>query len=143
MATFIFFLLLSFFANLATAQSQSDDSGFISAVISEKGLNFVKDLLIEEELRDLVHLKLPDIKKSIRIPIIGIVQASVANITFSEVSVSSSTVHAGDTGVVIVASGATANLSMGWQYSYSTWLVPVKVSDKGTALIQVNFELVW
>ncbi|ONK69264.1 uncharacterized protein A4U43_C05F21040 [Asparagus officinalis] len=138
MKAFFFLIFLSIFSCPVAAQSQSADSGSISAIISEKGLNFVKDLLIEQELRALVPLKLKDVEKSIRIPLIGSVYVSLANITVLEVSVSSSTVHPGDTGVVIVASGATANLSMDWRYSYRTWLTPVEISDKGSALVQVE-----
>ena len=142
MAPFLFLFLLSVFSNPAIAQSQPSDSGFISAIISEKGLDFVKDLLIEQELQALVPLKIANIEKSIKIPLIGVVHASIANITLSHVNVSSSTVHPGDTGVVIVASGAIANMSMDWRYSYSTWvIVPIQISDKGTASIQVNIVL--
>lgn len=128
-------LLLSVFS----LSQSSDDDGFISAVISEKGLNFVKDLLIEQELQELVPLKLPVIEKSIKIPLIGIVHMSIANLTLSYLNVTDSTVHPGDSGVVIVVSGATANLSMDWRYSYSTWVfVPIEISDKGSAFVQVE-----
>lgn len=144
MATLLFLLFLSVISNRATAQSQSNDEGFISAVISEQGLDFVKDLLIEQELRALVPLKIPDIERSIRIPPIGAVHVSIANITLFHVNISFSTVHAGDSGVVIVVSGATANLSMDWRYSYSTWfIIPIEISDQGSALIQVNLVLRW
>lgn len=41
--------------------------------------------------------------------------------------------------MALVASGTTCNLSMNWFYSYqNTWLVPVEVSDKGGASVQVE-----
>lgn len=40
--------------------------------------------------------------------------------------------------MVIVASGTTCNLSLNWYYAYSTWLGPVKISDRGSASVQVE-----
>lgn len=132
-------LFLLLFLSISFSQSQSSDDGFISAIISEKGLNFVKDLLIEQELKALVPLKLPVIEKAIKIPIIGTVHVSADNITLSHINVSDSTVHPGDSGVVIAVSGATAALSLNWRYSYSKWvLIPIKISDEGTASVQVE-----
>ncbi|XP_022716828.1 putative BPI/LBP family protein At1g04970 isoform X2 [Durio zibethinus] len=42
-----------------------------------------------------------------------------------------------------VASGASANLSMDWRYSYKTWLVPIAISDRGTATVQVQGVVIW
>lgn len=74
-----------------------------------------------------------------KIPFIGNVQVVLSHITVNEINVPSSYVKTGDTGVAIVASGATAALTMNWFYSYSTWLfVPVTISDRGNATIQVE-----
>lgn len=62
----------------------------------------------------------------------------LSNSTIYEIDVSESFVKPGDTGIVIIASGATCNLSMNWYYSYSTWLVPVQISDTGSASVQVR-----
>lgn len=62
----------------------------------------------------------------------------VSNITIYQIDVLSSFVKPGDTGVAIVASGTTCNLSMKWHYSYNTWVVPVVISDKGRASVQVE-----
>lgn len=48
-----------------------------------------------------------------------------------------SSVEIGESGVGIVASGATCNLSMNWEYSYSSWFF-VSVSDSGSASVQVE-----
>ncbi|KAG6385622.1 hypothetical protein SASPL_154458 [Salvia splendens] len=63
---------------------------------------------------------------------------TATDITIETINVTSSTLKSGDSGIVIDVSGATANLSMNWQYSYSSWWLPVSVSDKGNATIQVE-----
>lgn len=133
-SVFLFFLAL-----FCVAQSQTTDSGFISAVISEKGLNFIKNMLIEQELVDLVPLKLPGIEKVSNLPVIGgVVDANIANITLLNIDISDSTIQIGDTGVAIVASGANAALSMDWKYSYSRWPFPSDIVDRGNASVQIE-----
>ncbi|RWW62201.1 hypothetical protein BHE74_00030687 [Ensete ventricosum] len=120
----------------STLRFQSDD-GYISFVVSEKGLAFAKDLLVERAVETLTSLRIRDIEKSVGIPIVGVVRMVASNITLEAIHVSSSTVQPGESAIVIVASGTTANLSMDWFYSYTTWLVPFEISDKGGAFIQV------
>ncbi|XP_008798839.1 putative BPI/LBP family protein At1g04970 isoform X2 [Phoenix dactylifera] len=139
MATLLPLLVfLSIIFNPATARLQSKEESFISAGISEKGLNFVKDLLIEKAVKTLTPLRLPDIEKNVKIPVVGGVHMAASNITLLSIDVSSSTAQPGESGIAIVASGATANLSMDWRYSYRTWLVPVEISDEGGAFVQVE-----
>ncbi|WOL12071.1 BPI/LBP family protein [Canna indica] len=140
MALPLFLLLFVYLSIPSTSDafwSQSDAS-YISATISEAGLVFAKDLLVERAVDSLTPLRLPDIEKSVRIPVLGGVNMAATNITLSGISISSSTVQPGESGIVIVASGATANLTMDWFYSYSTWFIPIEVSDKGSALVQVE-----
>ncbi|KAK0590124.1 hypothetical protein LWI29_022959 [Acer saccharum] len=86
----------------------------------------------------MIPLRLPKIEKTVKIPVIGNVHMVASNITIYNINVLSSYVKPGDSGVVIVASGATCNLSMNWSYKYSTWvLVPIQISDKGSASVQV------
>lgn len=115
--------------------TKAQEEGFISAVISSKGLDFTKDLLIEEAISSIIPLELPQIEKSVKIPLIGQVDVALSNITIYSVDIASSYVETGDSGIALVASGATANLSMHWQYSYTTWLF--EVTDNGAASIQV------
>lgn len=134
MAFTIFFIVLSLFPIPTIAQEE----GFISAVISSKGLDFTKDLLIEKAVSSIIPLQLPQIEKSVKIPLLGQVDVALSNITIYSVDIASSYVETGDSGIALVASGATANLSMDWQYSYTTWLF--EVSDNGAASIQVQGE---
>ncbi|KAL2247662.1 putative BPI/LBP family protein At1g04970 [Sesamum indicum] len=138
MASSIFhFLILLLFA-FSCDRVQSREEGHITAEISNEGLDFLKDLLIEKAESSLVPLELPKIEKSVKIPVVGSVQMVLSNIVIERIHVTSSTVKTGDSGIVIDVSGATANLTMKWKYSYSTWLVPIAVSDKGNATVQVE-----
>ncbi|XP_077211135.1 lipid-binding serum glycoprotein family protein isoform X2 [Tasmannia lanceolata] len=138
MTAALIFLILSISVIPSHTHMQSNEQGFISVVISEKGLVFVKDLLIKQALSSLTPLHLPKIQKSVKIPFVGGVHVVLSNITIYQIEVSSSSIQPGDSGVAIVASGATANLSMAWNYSYSTWLIPIDISDKGRASVQVE-----
>lgn len=111
---------------------------FTSIVISQKGLDFVKELLINQAISSIISLQLPTIEKTTKIPVIGNVHMVLSNITIQNIDVVSSYVHPGESGVAIVVSGATCNLSMNWYYKYSTWVfVPVQISDKGDASVKV------
>lgn len=130
----VFLLLIS----RSCCTAQSNDQGHISAELFNKGLDFLKDLLIEKAETSLVPLQLPTILKVVKIPIIGKVLVEASNITIFKIHVTSSTVQAGDTGILIDVSGATANLTANWKYSYSTWWLPIALEDEGEALIQVD-----
>ncbi|XP_020417130.1 putative BPI/LBP family protein At1g04970 isoform X3 [Prunus persica] len=132
MASAIFFIVLSFFL----VPTRTQEEGFISFVISSKGLEFSKDLLIEQAVSSIIPLQLPQIEKSVKIPLVGQVHVVLSNITIYNVDIASSYVETGDSGIALIASGATANLSMDWCYSYSTWLFDI--SDHGDASIQVE-----
>lgn len=132
MKSAIFFIISSIFLVSATTQEE----GFISVVVSRKGLDFTKDLLIEQAVSSIIPLQLPKIEKSIKIPLVGKVAIVLSNILIYNVEIGSSYVETGDSGIALIASGATANLSMDWKYTYSTLLFDI--SDSGDASIQVH-----
>ncbi|EOA40204.1 hypothetical protein CARUB_v10008924mg [Capsella rubella] len=132
---FLFLLLPSFL--LLPTHSQTSDS-FTSVLVSQNGLDFVKNLLVNKAIASIIPLQVPRIEKSMRIPFLGGIDVVVSNLTIYELDVASSYVKLGDTGVVIVASGTTCNLSMNWHYTYSTWLPPIEISDQGIASVQVE-----
>lgn len=137
MVPFIVLLLLSSFLNQGCAQIQPNDQGFISLLISQNGLDFVKELLVDKAISSIIPLRLSKIEKTVQIPVVGNVQMALSNITIYQIDVHSSYVKPGEAGISIIASDTTCNLSMNWYYSYSTWLVPVKISDKGSASVKV------
>ncbi|KAG1359015.1 putative BPI/LBP family protein [Cocos nucifera] len=97
MATLLSFLLfLSIISNSAAGQIQSNEESFISAVISEKGLNFVKDPLIEKAVKTLTPLGHPDIEKNVKILVVVAVHMAASNIALLNIDVSSSTVRPGE-----------------------------------------------
>ena len=141
MAPIILLIVLSFLFTPTSTQIQSNEEGFISVTISEKGLDFAKDVLIDRAISSIIPLQLPDIEKFVKIPLVGKVYMLLSNITIFHVDIASSYVNTGETGIVLVASGATANLSMSWQYSYRTWLVPIAITDDGDASVQVYSQV--
>ncbi|KAJ4826017.1 hypothetical protein Tsubulata_023008 [Turnera subulata] len=132
----VFLLLLSLLLVPASTHLQSNDEGHVSVLLSSKGIDFAKDVLIDKAISSMLPLQLPDIEKSVKIPLIGKVKIVLSNITIYSVEIASSYVETGETGLVLVASGATADLSMNWKYSYSTWIVVI--SDHGDASVQVK-----
>lgn len=130
---FILLLLQSFF--FLTSHTQTDS--FTSVLISQNGLDFFKNLLVNKATASIIPLQIPRIEKSVRIPFLGGIDVVVSNLTIYELDVASSYVKLGETGLVIVASGTTCNLSMNWHYSYTTWLAPIEISDRGIASVQV------
>ncbi|XP_022758974.1 putative BPI/LBP family protein At1g04970 [Durio zibethinus] len=141
--TFLFFLISSLFlssqANLHLEPSRAQDESFTSILVSQLGLDFIKDLLINKAITSIIPLQLPaTIEKSARIPFLGNVHMLISNVTIYKIDVLLSYVKPGNTGIVIVASGTTCNLTMNWHYSYSSWLVPIEISDGGRASVQVE-----
>ncbi|BBH02055.1 lipid-binding serum glycoprotein family protein, partial [Prunus dulcis] len=92
MASAIFFIVLSFFL----VPTRTQEEGFISFVISSKGLEFSKDLLIEQAVSSIIPLQLPQIEKSVKIPLVGQVHVVLSNITIYNVDIASSYVETGD-----------------------------------------------
>lgn len=136
--TICLLLLASFLIQAQTQfQVHAEDQAFTSIVISQKGLDFLKELLVTEAVSSIIPLQVPQIEKSMRIPFLGSVHMVVSNITIYGIDVGPSYIKLGDDGIAIIASETTCNLSMNWYYSYSTWLAPVEVSDKGSASVQV------
>lgn len=138
MAPTIIVLLIASLLTPSYSNLPSADQSFTSLLISDKGLDFVKDLLILKAVSSLTPLQLPPIQRSVKIPFVGNAHVVFSNITIYKINVSTSYVKPGDSGIVIVTSGATCNLSMNWNYSYATWIVPVEISDKGRASVQVE-----
>ncbi|KAI8552063.1 hypothetical protein RHMOL_Rhmol06G0235100 [Rhododendron molle] len=131
-------LLVLSLLSLSSQSPSSPSSSYISIIISQTGLDFVKDLLVTKAISSLTPLHLPQIEKTLKIPLVGNVIVVLSNVTIYRVDVGSSYAKLGDTGVAIVASGTTCNLSLDWYYSYSTWVGPVKISDHGSASVQVE-----
>ncbi|XP_052736949.1 putative BPI/LBP family protein At1g04970 isoform X2 [Vigna angularis] len=138
MTPFLVLLLLASSLNHGYAQFHPKNEAFISLSITQNGLDFMKELLVNKAISSLIPLQLPNIEKTSKIPVVGNVYMVLSNITIYHIYVPSSSVKPGETGISITASGVTCDLSMNWYYSYSTWLVPVEISDRGRAEVQVK-----
>ncbi|CAB4278067.1 unnamed protein product [Prunus armeniaca] len=76
--------------------TRAQEEGFIYVVTSSKGLEFSKDLLIEQVVSSIIPLQLPQIEKSVKIPLVGQVHVVLSNITIYNVDIASSYVEIGD-----------------------------------------------
>lgn len=118
MAPSICFLLLSLL--FLSSSTSGDEEGFISVVISDKGLDFAKDILIDQAVASIVQSQLPQIEKTVQVPLVGKAKVVLSDITINDIQVNSSSVNTGETGIALVVSGATADLSLNWRYSVSS-----------------------
>ena len=73
MAHPLFFLVVCLVLAPAAAAHdlQSNEEGYISLLLSSKGVDFAKDVLINKAVSTIIPLELPDIEKSVKIPLIG------------------------------------------------------------------------
>ncbi|KEH33934.1 putative BPI/LBP family protein At1g04970 isoform X1 [Medicago truncatula] len=120
------------------ASNQPFEDGFISGVISNKGLDFAKDLLIEKGIETIVFVKLPKIENTAYVPLVGNAKVTLSDIMIKDVQVNTSNIMIGESGIVVVVTGAIVDLSMKWKYTVSSWLLPFGISDSGTASIKVT-----
>ncbi|KAI5351058.1 hypothetical protein L3X38_003949 [Prunus dulcis] len=115
MASAIIFIILSFFL----VPTRTQEKGFISVVISSKGLEFSKDLLIEQAVSSIIPLQLPQIEKSVKIPLVGQVHVVLSNITtiiwlfdISDNGDASIQVEGMEVGVTLVLNGQEGTLKL-------------------------------
>lgn len=128
--------ILVLFVLLTPTFAQSNDHGHVSVLVSKTGLEFAKDYLIDKVISTTIPLQLPNIEKKDKIPLIGKVQMGLSNISIYAVEVQSSLIETGEAGIVLSVSGAKANLSMDWSYTYRASFF--KISDHGDASVKVN-----
>ncbi|XP_019082628.1 PREDICTED: putative BPI/LBP family protein At3g20270 [Camelina sativa] len=129
-------LILVLCISVSSTLTQSNDGGHISILVSKTGLEFAKDFLINRVISTTVPLQLPDIEKKVRIPLIGKVRMGLSNIQIDSVDVHSSKIETGKDGIFLSVSGATANLSMDWSYTYRASFF--EISDHGDAFVKVK-----
>ncbi|XP_028758009.1 putative BPI/LBP family protein At1g04970 [Neltuma alba] len=138
MMPFLFLLLLASSLIHGYAQDRPNDQSSMSLVVTQGGLDFVKELLVNKAISSMIPLRLPNIEKTVKIPVVGDVFMVLSNITIYQIDVPSSNIKPGEDGISIIASDTSCILRMNWYYSYSTWLMPVEISDKGSASVQVE-----
>lgn len=114
-----------------------DDAPAIWITLAQRGLDYVKDVLLMQVLETITPFSLPDVMKTAYIPFVGDVSVSFTNVTLVRAEVPSSTIALGDMGIVMQGSNAAANLTLTWQYDYHNIWLPGPVSDSGGAEIKV------
>ncbi|WCJ37437.1 lipid-binding serum glycoprotein family protein [Euphorbia peplus] len=140
MAATLFLLLFtsSLFIPSYTQNLQSEEPPFISVLIFQKGIDFLTNLLVTKAISSITPLRLPTIEKVAKIPFLGNVDFVLSNFTIYDIDVLSSFVKPGDSGITILASGTTCNLSTSWEYEFFSWVLPVEIADQGRASVQVE-----
>ena len=109
----------------------------IMVTISESGLQYAKEVLVNEILAELTPLSIPDIKAHISSPI-GRVDMQISHIELSGANVSYSDVDLGKMGITVFAGDVRARIRLHWYYEYTATYVPFPVNDGGWADIYVK-----
>ena len=120
MALTIVFSLLSLLLVSACCYVQPLEESSISGVISDKGLEYAKELLIEKGIASIVMLQLPEIENSAQVPLVGNAKVVLSDITIKDVEVNSSSVKTGESGDIVLV-----NLSMRWRYTVQLLVNPI------------------
>lgn len=114
------------------------DSPGIWITISQKGLDYVKDVLVTQILQAEIPLHLPDMTKSASLAFVGEINASFTNVTLVRAEVHDSAITLGNAGIAVQGSRAIANLTLNWEFTYTTGWLPNPISDRGAADIRVR-----
>ncbi|KAI9082513.1 hypothetical protein K1719_035382 [Acacia pycnantha] len=85
MVPFLYLLLLASSLIPASAQNQPTDQSSMSLVITQDGLDFVKDLLVNEAISSMIPLRLPNMGKTVKIPLVGNAFMMLSNITLYQI----------------------------------------------------------
>eukprot|EP00249_Psilotum_nudum_P022822 c28652_g1_i2 orf=473-2203(-) len=124
-------------------QSLGNDPECMSIIISQRGLDYVKEILLQQILQQITPLRLPDIKKNAYIPIVGQVDAVLRNITLVKAEVTDSNISLENSGITITGHGVHANIMLRWQYKYYVGWIPIPISDRGRADVKVRSMNAW
>ncbi|WCJ33008.1 lipid-binding serum glycoprotein family protein [Euphorbia peplus] len=135
------FLLLLLSTLVVLIPAGSHEESHISVVLNNNGIELAKDLLIKKAVSSILPLHISDIERYVKIKFIGRVHVLLSNITLYNLHVPSSSVQTAHKGISVIASGATADLTMNWKYDYKNWVV--EISDRGDASLQVNDMEIW
>ncbi len=123
-----------------TQQYLTDDSegAGILGTLSEAGLIYVKEVLVNQILKEITPLSLPDIHSQAKSPI-GQVDTTITHIELSGANVSYSDVDLGKTGITVFAGDIKARMRFHWKYECTSSYIPFPVTDGGWADVEVSF----
>jgi hypothetical protein len=112
----------------------------IMITVSESGLKYAKEVLLNEILAEITPLLIPDIKAHITSPV-GRVDMQISHIELSGANISYSDVDLGKTGITVFAGDIHARIRLHWYYEYTATYVPFPVNDGGWANINVTTSI--
>ena len=115
----------------------SDVAG-IMITLSDSGLTYVKEVLLNEVLAEITPLALPDIKAHVDSPV-GRLDTQITQIELSGANVSYSDIDLGKTGITVFGGEIQARIRLHWYYEYTATYVPFPVNDGGWADVKVKF----
>ncbi len=117
--------------------NKSEGAGIL-VTLSEAGITYVKEVLVNEILTEITPLSLPDIHSQVACPI-GRVDTAITHIELSGANFSHSDVDLGKTGITVTAEDIKTKIHLHWEYKYASSYIPLPISDAGWADIEVSF----
>jgi hypothetical protein len=120
-----------------TLTNNSEGAGILGT-LSEAGIAYVKEVLVNQILKEITPLSLPDMHSQVKSPI-GRVDAAITHFQLSGANVSHSDVELGKAGITVFAGDITAQIRLHWAYQYTSSYIPFPLGDGGWADIEVSF----
>ncbi|KAJ7570867.1 hypothetical protein O6H91_01G136800 [Diphasiastrum complanatum] len=124
-------------SNILTSGESDTVHAGIMITLTEQGLSYLRDVLVNQVLQEVTPLKLPNMRKSMHSPL-GILEVTLTDIVLSGARVASSEITLGKEGMSIYASGVQADISLNWNYTYVVSYGPFSISDGGGGYLKVK-----
>uniref|UniRef100_A0A7I4EBQ8 Lipid-binding serum glycoprotein C-terminal domain-containing protein n=1 Tax=Physcomitrium patens TaxID=3218 RepID=A0A7I4EBQ8_PHYPA len=124
----------------ASVSGDDGDGGNVAGImvtLSESGLTYAKEMLVNQLLEEITPLMLPDIKTHTDSPL-GRVDMEISHIELSGANVSYSDVDLWKTGITVFAGDINARIRLHWYFKFMSMFVPFPLSDRGWADVEVN-----
>eukprot|EP00271_Cylindrocystis_brebissonii_P006499 TRINITY_DN19274_c0_g4_i1.p1 TRINITY_DN19274_c0_g4~~TRINITY_DN19274_c0_g4_i1.p1 ORF type:complete len:777 (-),score=129.33 TRINITY_DN19274_c0_g4_i1:502-2832(-) len=104
----------------------------MEATLSSSGLNYAKDVAVEQVLEEVTPLLVPDVGTSV-VTSLGTVTLALTAINLTSIVVNDAAIDLQNESITVFAGGVEANATLKWHYGYAgLW------SDSGTADIKVR-----
>jgi hypothetical protein len=120
-----------------TNNDNSEEVAGILVTLSEVGITYVKEVLVNQILSDIIPLALPDIHLQVKAPV-GVVDTTITRLELSGANVSHSDVKLGKTAITVSAENIKAKIHFHWVYQYTSSYIPFPVTDGGWADVEVT-----
>lgn len=124
------FVLLLFLSTLCV---EGRLPGF-KAVITQGGVDYIKDVAVPILLSQLSSVDIPDIDGSTSTPV-GTISYDLTSIVLDSLTLPSTSVTIASSGLTVAVSDVTAHVHLDWHYRENSW---PHVSDSGDADISVS-----